>query len=413
MQSVPFPEYEVKNQAVQLQSHAEQVVRSRHPWVFDQSITKISEDAKAGDRAIIFDRKKNRFLGLGLIDPTSIIRIKMLFAVKKENFDESWIIEKLKDAFHIRKPLLETNTNSYRWIYGENDGLPGLIIDVYNDVVVLKLYSTIWLPYLKWISNGIMKVLELEKRSYSTLVLRLSRSVQKEKNQLKGLQEGQVLAGTLASETVIFIEHGIKFSANVIHGHKTGYFLDHRLNRKRVGELASAKTVLDVFSYAGGFSVHALCGGAKEVVSVDISKQALTLAEENAALNGDFKQKHTCIDGDAFKVMSELIKERKTFDLVVVDPPSFAKRASEIELAKKTYRRLTKLAISLAEKKGILVLASCSSRISTDDFHEIISRCLNQQPRHFEILEEKHHDIDHPVTFDEGKYLKCFYIQMD
>ena len=367
---------------------------------------------EAGDRAIIFDQKKNRFLGLGLIDPFSIIRIKMLFAVKKETFDQAWILQKFKEAFEIRKPLLETDTNSYRWIYGENDGLPGLIVDVYNDVVVLKLYSTIWLPYMEWITSSINEVLQQECKTYSALVLRLSRSVQKETKQLKGLHEGQILAGSLTSNTVTFIEHGIKFSANVIEGHKTGYFLDHRLNRKRVGELANNKSVIDIFSYAGGFSVHALCGGAKEVVSVDISKQALLLAKENAKLNGEFQQ-HRCIDGDAFKIMSELIRADKTFDLVVVDPPSFAKRASEIELAKKSYRRLTKLAIKLAARQGILVLASCSSRISAADFHEIISDCLNNQPRNFEILEEKHHDIDHPVTFDEGRYLKCFYIKMD
>ncbi len=336
----------------------------------------------------------------------------MLFAVKKETFDQAWILQKFKEAFEIRKPLLETDTNSYRWIYGENDGLPGLIVDVYNDVVVLKLYSTIWLPYMEWITSSINEVLQQECKTYSALVLRLSRSVQKETKQLKGLHEGQILAGSLTSNTVTFIEHGIKFSANVIEGHKTGYFLDHRLNRKRVGELANNKSVIDIFSYAGGFSVHALCGGAKEVVSVDISKQALLLAKENAKLNGEFQQ-HRCIDGDAFKIMSELIRADTTFDLVVVDPPSFAKRASEIELAKKSYTRLTKLAIRLAAREGILVLASCSSRISVDDFHEIISDCLNNQPRNFEILEEKHHDIDHPVTFDEGRYLKCFYIKMD
>src|SRR5690606_21539908 len=184
------------------------------------------------------------------------------------------------------------NTNSYRLVFGENDGFPGFITDVYAEVMVVKLYSAIWFPYLQ----DILELL-IEVSGCKTVVLRLSRNLQAQN--YFDLKDGMVLYGTLKNEEVVFVEHGVLFTANVIKGHKTGYFLDHRENRRRVGELAKNKTVLDVFSYAGGFSVHALAGGAEGVTSVDISKQALELATSNAALNG-FVDNHYTLAGDAF-----------------------------------------------------------------------------------------------------------------
>ncbi len=160
---------------------------------------------------------------------------------------------------------MQTATNSYRLIFGENDGLPGLIVDVYADVAVVQLHYPIWIPYLEIVLESIVSVIKP-----SSIVIRLNRLMQSIKN--NPFEDGQVVYGSLANEVVVFNEHGIQFSANVIKGHKTGYFLDHRENRKRVGELSKNKTVLDVFAYAGGFSVHALVGGAKMVTSVDISK---------------------------------------------------------------------------------------------------------------------------------------------
>ena len=158
-----------------------------------------------------------------------------------------------------------------RVIYGENDGLPGLIADLYNDVLVLKLYSAIWKPYLKDIVEALV-----ETTSATSVVLRLNRKLQH--NSRLGYSEGDVLYGEMENSVVHFHEYGVNFIADVIKGHKTGYFLDHRQNRREVGERSAGKRVLDVFSYAGGFSVHALAGGASEVVSVDISKQALDLS---------------------------------------------------------------------------------------------------------------------------------------
>jgi 23S rRNA (cytosine1962-C5)-methyltransferase len=392
--------------AIKVKPSIEKIIRQGHPWLFEGGITKQNSEGKAGDFAVIFDNKKNKFLGIGLYDPFSPIRVKMLHANSAVQINAEWFEMKIKTAYEKRLPLLQTKTNSYRLIYGENDGLPSLIADVYADVLVIKLYSLIWLPYLDILQEILLKVSHC-----NTLVLRLSRNVEQQKVHLNGLKDGQVLYGELKNETIIFTEHGLKFQANVIHGHKTGYFLDHRHNRKKVGELAKNKRVLDVFAYAGGFSVHALAGGAKEVISLDISKQALELSKENAALN-PHKGKHETMAIDAFEGLENLHKQRKEFDMVIIDPPSFAKKDLETERAIKSYARLAKAGINLVAKNGILILASCSSRVSADDFFDTVTNELRRSRRAFEILEKTFHDIDHPIGFAEGAYLKTIYFRI-
>ncbi|MEL6836426.1 MAG: class I SAM-dependent rRNA methyltransferase [Bacteroidota bacterium] len=406
--SFSLPEFPVPARlAIRLKPAAERMVRKQHPWVFDASITKQNKEGKAGDLAIVFDQKKNKFLALGLYDPHSPIRIKLLQFNQGATIDTDWFEQRIRQAHDKRLPLLATATNSYRLLHGENDGLPGLIADVYAQVVVVKLYSLIWLPYLPMVLPIILQVTQSE-----TLVLRLSRNVQKEKELLQGLEDGQVLYGELADPVIVFEEHGVRFSANVIAGHKTGYFLDHRHNRKRVGELAKGKTVLDVFSYAGGFSVHALAGGAKEVYSLDISAQALEIARHNALLNLPEPKLYT-IAKDAFVAMEELQQKRKQFDIVVVDPPSFAKKASEVPGAIRSYERLARLAIPLVSKGGILALASCSSRVKAEEFFAVAEQALQQSGRRSRELDRTFHDIDHPISIPEGAYLKCIYFQLD
>ncbi|MBC3846189.1 class I SAM-dependent methyltransferase [Winogradskyella echinorum] len=391
-----------KRLAVKLNAKGEQFVVKGHPWVFSNSIVKINDDAKTGDLAIVFSKNKNKVVGLGLYDANSPIRIKIIHnADTKAVINAAFFHHKIELAFEKRYELLQTNTNSYRLLFGENDGFPGLIADVYDSVLVVKLYSEIWLPYLE----SILKSLQQVARA-NTVVIRLSRGLQNSKNH--SLKDGEVVYGDLENEVVQFVEHGVNFSANVIKGHKTGYFLDHRANRKRVGELSKGKSVLDVFSYAGGFSVHALANGATEVTSLDISKQALDIARENGKLN-DYSGMHKTISGDAFKEMKALIEKGKTFDVVVIDPPSFAKQQSEIDLAKKKYAQLAELGEQLTAKNGLLVLASCSSRILAQSFFDLNQRVLNSQARLFETVLKTKHDSDHPISFLEGAYLKCGY----
>lgn len=388
--------------AVKLNAKAEQSVLKGHPWVFSNSVVKINDDAKTGDLAIIFSKNKNKVIGIGLYDANSPIRIKMIHnAQTKAVINHDFFHQKIKVAYEKRKELLQTKTNSYRLLFGENDGFPGFIADVYDTVLVVKLYSEIWLPYLEWILKSLQEVSRAE-----TIVLRLSRQLENSKHH--NFTDGEVVFGNLKNEVVEFVEHGVKFSANVLKGHKTGYFLDHRDNRRRVGELSKGKTMLDVFSYAGGFSVHALANGATEVTSLDISKQALDVAKENGKLN-DYSGIHKTIVGDAFEEMENLINQKKTFDVVVIDPPSFAKQQSEIELAKKKYKQLAELGEKLTAKKGLLVLASCSSRVTAQSFFDLNQNVLNAQGRLFETILKTNHDVDHPVSFPEGAYLKCGY----
>lgn len=265
----------------------------------------------------------------------------------------------------------------------------------------MKMYSEIWLPYLESIIPNLQKISKSK-----TVVIRLSRSM--EQSKLHKLKNGEVVYGSLDDEVVRFVEHHVNFSANVIKGHKTGYFLDHRANRKQVGEWSKGKTVLDVFSYAGGFSIHALYNGAKEVTSLDISKQALEIAKQNAKLN-KYVGIHKTIAGDAFEELKKLIDKQVTFDVVVIDPPSFAKQASEIDLAKKKYFQLAKLGEQLTAKKGLLVLASCSSRVSSQAFYDINSQALTSSNRNYDEILRTQHDSDHPIGFPEGAYLKCAY----
>ena len=391
--------------AIKVTSQAEKHIRQGHPWVFESSVVKQSAAGQAGDMAIIYDQKKNKLLAVGLYDPTSPIRIKLVAHQQPARLDADWFSEKIALAFAKRAPLLATDTNSYRLLHGENDGFPGFIADVYAEVLVIKLYTPIWLPYLE-----VMLPILAQQAGTSTTVLRLSRLLQQQDSALNGLHDGMVLAGTLGEEEVIFREHGIRFSANVIHGHKTGYFLDHRHNRHQIGQLAKGKTVLDVFAYAGGFSVHALMGGARAVTSLDISAQALAVAQRNVALNLAEAQ-HQIIAADAFTALEEMALRGDRFDIVVVDPPAFAKRQNEVERALQQYARLARLGAKLVAPGGYLLLASCSSRVPADDFYTASLSALRQTGRDFREWKRTQHDVDHPIGFPEGAYLKSIYLQ--
>lgn len=401
---IAFPEIKVNRIAIKLSTASERMVKKGHPWIFEKGIIKESPGAKAGDLAIIFDEKKNKFLAIGLYDPYSPIRIKLLQFHTKAEIGKAWFDEKIKQAYEKRKSLFETKTNSYRLIFGENDLFPGLIVDKYNHVIVVKLYSHIWFPYLADIIPILKEIAQADCG-----VLRLSRNLMTTRDTF-GLENGSYLFGKLEDENILFEEHGVKFKANVIHGHKTGFFLDHRENRRLVGTMSKGKEVLDVFSYAGGFSVHALVGGAAHVTSLDISPHALKLASANVELNQDrVVGKHHTIARDAFEVLQEFVRNNKKFDLVIIDPPSFAKSAKEISGAINSYARLAKLGIKLTKSSGVLLLASCSSRISADDFFAINEEVIKNENSKLKLQRKSFHDVDHPIGFAEGSYLKAGY----
>jgi 23S rRNA (cytosine1962-C5)-methyltransferase len=391
--------------AFKLKPSAERMVKKGHPWVFEDSIIKQNKSAKTGDIAVIFDSNKNKFLALGLYDEKSVIKIKCLQFHKQSELDQEFFFEKINDAFQKRISLLSEETNSFRLIYGESDFLPSLIIDVYNKTVVIKLYSLIWKNYLSIIIEAVKKLIEV-----NNIVLRLARNIQPSAKEIN-LIDGQILFGKLESGNIIFKENNIKFYADVINGHKTGFFLDQRKNRKKVGLLAKNKNCLDVFSFNGGFTLNCMYNNSKEVTSIDISQFALDSISENIKLN-EFKNKHISICGDAFEILNNLIKQNKNYDLVIIDPPSFAKKESEITKAKEQYIRLSQLGSKLVNQNGILVLASCSSRVSAEEFFECNKIGFKKNQVKYEMIESTYHDIDHPVHIPEMDYLKCGYYRI-
>ncbi|NJC27452.1 class I SAM-dependent rRNA methyltransferase [Neolewinella antarctica] len=399
---------------VTLTAPGERALRAGHPWLFDGAIRSVKGEGKAGDLAVVFSVKKNKCIGVGLYDPGSPIRIRVLHGGGPATVNEDFFRKKLAAAKELRTPLLATDTTGYRLVHGENDGLPGLVVDVYAGVCVLKLYSAAWLPWLDTLLPLILEVAGSE-----TLVLRLARVVEnaaRASTAGAGLTDGAVLSGHLPEEELIFREHGRQFYANVVRGHKTGFFLDHRDNRKHIGELAEGKEVLDVFSYAGGFSVHALAGGATGVTSLDVSGPALEQASRNVQLNfgGDpaVAGRHQNMEADAFDGLAELAESEKTYDLVIVDPPSFAKSEKEIPGALAAYRKINRLAVPLVAPGGVLVAASCSARVTAEDFFKVIAVALQVSGRKHKLLDKTFHDVDHPVGFPEGAYLKTVYYRI-
>lgn len=387
--------------AIKLKPAAERKVKIGHPWVFEDSIVKQSRVGETGDLCIVFDNTKNQFLAMGLFDEDSPIKVKLFQFHKQTKFDDNFILNNLKKAYQKREKYFNDNFNAYRLVYGESDNFPSLIIDIYNKSAVIKIYSLIWVDFLKLISEYIYNLLDLD-----CVILRLSRNIEIKAKQID-LFNGKILQGELNNNNIIFKENGLFFNANIVSGHKTGYFLDQRANRRSIGEIAKSKSVLDVFSYNGGFTINALCKGAKSVTSIDINEHALKSIEDNLKLN-KYNGKFNFICGDAFVKMEELIKSKAIFDIVVIDPPAFAKSEREIETAKKQYLRLANLGTKLVNKGGYLVLASCSSRVSSQEFFDINKNALKNIK--YELIEKSFHDFDHLADLDEMKYLKCgFY----
>jgi len=391
-----------KRLAVRVTKQAERQIRAGHPWLFDGGVQKLSHEGKAGDLAVIFDQKK-KFLAVGLYDPDSPIRVKVLQHNKPATIDQDWLKGKLQAAAAKRAPLADRETNGYRLVYGEGDGLPSLIIDRYADTLVIKLYSAAWLAHLR----PLLAVLD-EVQPAERWVLRLSRNMQQ--GNCFGLFDGQILRGAAPTEPIVFQENGVTFTADVVRGHKTGFFFDHRDNRQRVGRLAQGKRVLDVFAYSGGFSTYAAVGGAREVVSLDVSRPALAAAEHHVQGNAA-DVPHRTIAEDAFVALARLAGAGERFDLVVVDPPSFAKSGKEVERAVASYARLTHLALMLVAEGGILVMASCSSRVSPERFYGTIFSAAEEIDRPLWEHFRTGHALDHPTreVFPEGVYLKCLY----
>lgn len=397
--------------AVRITKMAEKMIRKQHPWIFDQSIIYQSHAGTTGELAVIFDSKRN-FLAVGLWDQDSVIRIRILQFLKPAEINKAWFAQKIQSAFELRKGLADQHTNGYRVVFGENDGLPGLVIDRYASVFVIKIYTTAWVPYLHWLTEIFRELFR-----YETVVIRLSRNIVDKAATEYRLMDGAILDGKKLDGPVLFTENGLTFEADPIQGHKTGFYLDQRENRARVEKLSAGKNVLNVFAYSGGFSVYAARGKATTVTSVDLNPLALAAAERNFHYNFNLPAiqacQHETITEDAFKYLQETAQRGKKFDLVILDPPMFAQNQSQVERAIANYQKLTQLAVEVLKPGGILVQASCSSRISPADFFDAIHAVIQRTGRQIHEIERTGHPQDHPVGFPEGEYLKCLFARID
>jgi 23S rRNA (cytosine1962-C5)-methyltransferase len=394
---------------LRLNSAAQREIRKGHPWVFSDSISSENRPGKMGEFAIIYD-KADKFLGLGLYDPHSPLRVRMLHVGSPIKIDRTWWKDRIESALARRAQFAAERTTGYRCIHGESDRLPGLVLDRYDTTFVLKLYTGAWLPLLPEIIPLLVEVL-----SPNRIVLRLSRNMSNVANEYKR-SDGEVIHGPPLTGPVIFVESGIKFEADVIRGQKTGFFLDQRENRRRVEQLAEGHSVLNTFSFSGGFSLYAARGGASSVTDVDISTHALESARRNFKLNFDDPKiarcRHQTIQGDAFEWLNNGEEKRK-FGLVILDPPALARRQAERANALRAYEKLLDGGIKRVERRGLLVASSCSAHVTEAEFFERVRSMARSSGRSFAELFTTAEPVDHPASFPEAKYLKCICLSFE
>lgn len=396
-----------KTVRLRVSASAESSLRRGHPWLYAERIQEQSHEAEAGDLAVVFDRKR-KFLAIGLLDPHSPIRLRVLRARVSGPIDRAFFDERVAAALARREPLQHSDTDGYRLIHGESDGLSGFVADRYADTLVVKLYSHAWLPHLRVVLDVL-----LQRQPAERVVLRFSRQLSEDPALLGGLHDGLTIVGEPVDGTLVYREHGLLFEVDPVLGQKTGCFLDQRDNRARVGELARGKRVLNVFSYTGGFSLYAARGGATEVCSLDLSAPALAAADRNFVLNAHLPAvaaaRHDTLQGDAFAALAELAAAGRRFDLIVIDPPAFARKRAQVEKALSAYARLATMGLSLLEPDGTIVLASCSAPVSPEDFRDAVCDAARRARRPLRDIEETGHAIDHPLDFAESRYLKCLF----
>lgn len=383
---------------------AEAHLRAGHPWLYADSVREQNRPGDPGELGVVYDRR-DRFLAIGLYDPDSPLRLRALHSGQPVTVDAAWWAARLDAALGRREGLFGEDTDGCRLINGESDGWPGLVLDRYSDVLVLKLYTAAWFPWLP-------TVLALlgERFPDFAVVLRLSRNVGAAAR-LQGLADGDVLAGEPPSERVVFRESGLRFEADVRRGQKTGFFLDQRENRRRVEGLSRGRRVLNAFSFSGGFSLYAARGGAASVLSLDLSRHALDAVERNFALNPELASVPQ--RGEQADVFSWLTSAREHFGLIVLDPPSLARRESERAGAIRAYTRLAADALRRLEPGGVLVSASCSAHVSADEFYGAVRSAVRGSGRRAEELALTGHAPDHPASFPEARYLKAMFLRVE
>lgn len=381
-----------------LKSGKEKAILRRHPWIFSGAIESVSGNPENGSLVRIYSKTKE-FLGIGSYSPHSQIRVR-IWSFEDKEIDYAFFYQRISDA--IKKRVLYINKykdTAWRLVYAESDQIPGFIVDQYNDVLVVQILSS----GAEYFRNTIIKALK-DVTGIDNIYERSDSEVRK----LEGLPERTGVVSGIVPDNVVIVEGGFRFLIDIVGSQKTGFYLDQRVNRRIVADYCLGKTVLDVFSFTGAFSIYAMGSGATSVVSMDSSQEALSLAKRNHLLNGFAENDHQWFEMDAFLGLRKLRDQNKKFDMIILDPPKFAPTASHVNRAARAYKDINLLALKLLNPGGILATFSCSGGVSESLFQKIVADAALDAGVEISLLERLSQGPDHPINlfYPESAYLK-------
>jgi len=373
-------------------------LKSFNPWIYYNEIKKIPKNIEKGEVVEIFS-PEGKFLGTGYINTESKITVRILSFFKRVSFDKNLLAERIKEAFKKRKPLL-SKTNSFRVVHSEADSLPGLIIDYYDGYVSIQINTAGMETVRREILEAILEVLPVKG---------IYEKSDKNSRKKEGLETSEkVLYGNI-SEEITVKENNTSFIVNLKEGQKTGFFLDQRKNREIVTSfIKEGFSVLDLFSNTGGFGIYAAKNGAEYVKFVDISENAVKQIEKNCEING--LSSYNIVKADVFDFLKEEKKKGAIYDLIIIDPPSFAKTKKEKEGALRGFKYLILNSIKLLSENGLIAVFSCSHHVGMEDLKKVTLSASVDVKTPVEILEHLYQDIDHPyiLNIPNSLYLKGF-----
>lgn len=379
-----------------LKSGREAALLRGHPWVFSGAIAKIRGNPSDGEMVLARDAE-GQALALGFFNSRTDIAFRMVSRDTSAAVDASFWNQRVLEALELRRRLINDKTNAYRLINAEGDGFPGLIVDVYNDTLVLSVTTAGMERQKPVILDALLSHMK-PARIYEQSAGR--------SRELEGLAEFRgFLHGPDQESAARVTENGYRFDVDFIHGQKTGFFLDQRVNRERIGALSRGGMVLNCFCYTGAFSVYAAAGKAKKVVSLDISKSACAAATEHLRLNNCNPEDHPVIEADVFGYLRDL---QECFDLIILDPPAFAKTKRDVAHASRGYKEINRQAIRRLARGGMLATFSCSNFMEEDLFGKIVQGAARDAQADLQLLARLEAGPDHPLAagHPEGRYLK-------
>lgn len=390
--------------SLRLKKNEERRIKQGHMWIYSNEVDNQETPLKgftAGQQVVI-EASNGKPLGMGYVNPNTLICARMLSRNAKLELNLKFLKKRLQEAQALRE--LHYDMPYYRLVFGDSDGLPGLVIDRFGDVFSVQITTA----GMEVVKDDIVQVL-INLYQPQAIVMKNDTA----SRQLEGLDLYESVVYGDLPESLVITENQTQFAIPIENGQKTGWFYDHRESRQRLQKLVAGKTVLDVFSYLGGWGVAAAQAGAESVACVDASEMALDGVEQNAALNG-VTEKVSAYQGNAFDVLNALKAEGHKFDVVIVDPPAFIKRKKDFKKGFEAYRRINELAMRVLNKDGILVSASCSHHLGRDDLLKAVQSAARHIDRQAQLFEQGHQGPDHPIhpAIPETEYIKAMFFKV-